>query len=126
MDIIAQIAEEKIREAIKKGELDGLSYEGKRLDIEDLSRVPPHLRAGYIILKNAGVLPEELQLKKEIVNLQNLLKSCYAQDEDEKARLQSKLNEKQLKFNLLMEKRQTNPNVVRRYKEKIYNRFSRL
>lgn len=126
MDIIAQIAEEKIREAVKKGEMDGLSYEGKRLDIEDLSRVPPHLRAGYIILKNAGVLPEELQLKKEIVNLQNLLKSCYAQDEDEKARLQSKLNEKQLKFNLLMEKRQTNPNVVRRYKEKIYNRFSRL
>ncbi len=124
MDIIAQIAEEKIREAVKKGEMDGLSYEGKRLDIEDLSRVPPHLRAGYIILKNAGVLPEELQLKKEIVNLQNLLKSCYA--EDEKARLESKLNEKQLKFNLLMEKRQTNPNVVRRYKEKIYNRFSRL
>ena len=124
MDIIAQIAEEKIREAIKKGELDGLSYEGKRLDIEDLSRVPPHLRAGYIILKNAGVLPEELQLKKEIVNLQNLLKSCYA--EDEKARLESKLNEKQLKFNLLMEKRQTNPNVVRRYKEKIYNRFNGL
>ena len=124
MDIIAQIAEEKIREAVKKGEMDGLSYEGKRLDIEDLSRVPPHLRAGYIILKNAGVLPEELQLKKEIVNLQNLLKSCYA--EDEKARLESKLNEKQLKFNLLMEKRQTNPNVARRYKEKIYNRFNGL
>ena len=35
--------------------------------------VPEHLRMGYKILKNAGVLPEEMQLKKEMVSLKTLL-----------------------------------------------------
>jgi hypothetical protein len=35
-----KIAEQRIKEAIKKGELDNLLLQGKRLKLEDLSRVP--------------------------------------------------------------------------------------
>nr|WP_315988872.1 DnaJ family domain-containing protein [Desulforamulus aquiferis] len=39
--------------------------------MDDLSHIPDDLRCGYILLKNAGVLPEEMELKKEIVSLQS-------------------------------------------------------
>ncbi|MDQ0337468.1 hypothetical protein J2S00_000238 [Caldalkalibacillus uzonensis] len=122
MDILSQIAEEKIREAIKKGEFNNLSGQGKPLNLEDLSRVPEDLRAGYKLLKNAGVLPEELQLKKELVNLESLIECCY--DDEQKAKLKKELNEKMLRFNLLMEKRnKTGSTALQAYQGKIDNRL---
>lgn len=124
MDIIARIAEEKIREAIRKGELESLSYKGKRVKVEDLSRVPAELRPGYIMLKNAGVLPEELQLKKEIVNLERLLECCY--EEDKRRSIKKDLNEKTLRFNMLMEKKgRGRCSTVEAYRSKIHSRLSR-
>lgn len=102
MDVVAMIAEEKIREAIKNGELENLPGEGKPLKIQDLSHVPAELRAGYILLKNAGVLPEELELRKEIISLQTLVDCCY--DEEDRKSLKRELNAKILRFNILMEK----------------------
>jgi hypothetical protein len=67
---------------------------------------------GYKILKNAGVLPEEIQLKKEIISLQSLIDACY--DEEEKVRMKSKLNEKILQFNMAMERNFHKP-VYRKY-----------
>ncbi|GGK14779.1 DUF1992 domain-containing protein [Caldalkalibacillus thermarum] len=122
MDILSQIAEEKIREAMKKGEFDNLPGQGKPLNLEDLSRVPEDLRAGYKLLKNAGVLPEELQMQKEIINLQSLIECCY--DNEQKAKLKKELNEKMLRFNLLMEKRnKTGSTALGTYQSKITNRF---
>lgn len=71
--------------------------------LEDLSQVPEELRAGYIILKNAGILPEELQIEKEIMSLETLINRCY--DEDDRKVLKRELNEKFLRFNIMMEKR---------------------
>ena len=73
MDILAKIAEQRIREAMERGEFDNLPFHGKPIKLDDLVGVPEHLRMGYKILKNAGVLPEEMQLKKEMVSLKNLL-----------------------------------------------------
>ncbi|MBF7084576.1 DUF1992 domain-containing protein [Desulfallas sp. Bu1-1] len=116
MDIVAVIAENKIREAIKKGELQNLSGKGKPLKLDDLSGVPEELRASYIILKNHGVLPPELELEREIVTLKKLVNCCY--HDEEKTALQKKLNEKMLRFNLLMEKRGMSA-ALRFYKDKI-------
>jgi hypothetical protein len=102
MDSLAKIAEQRIREAIERGEFDNLPLHGKPVKLDDLSGVPEHLRMGYKILKNANVLPEEMQLKKDIVTLKNLLDACY--DEAEKSALQQKMNEKTLRYNMLMEK----------------------
>src|SRR5438552_3926509 len=73
MDILAKIAEQRIREAMERGEFDNLPFHGKSIRLDDLTGVPEPLRMGYKILKNAGVLPEEMQLKKEMVSLKNLL-----------------------------------------------------
>lgn len=121
MDIVAMIAEQKIREAIERGELDNLPGKGKPLEIEDLSLVPEDLRAGYIILKNAGVLPEEMELKKELVTLERLIECCY--DEEERQELKRQLNEKILRFNILMERRKASRHTLRQYRDKIYQRL---
>ncbi|GAW91004.1 DnaJ family domain-containing protein [Calderihabitans maritimus] len=121
MDIFEKIAEDKIREAMEKGEFDNLSGKGKPLELEDLSRVPEELRAGYKILKNAGILPEELELKKEIISLQDLINCCY--EEEEKQLLTQKLSEKILRFNILMEKRRVKNAALRYYKNRIYQKL---
>ncbi len=51
MDVFLNIAEEKIRQAIRNGDLDYLPEKGKPLQLEDLSMVPPELRMSYKILK---------------------------------------------------------------------------
>lgn len=120
LDIVALIAENKIREAMQKGEMKNLAGMGKPLQLEDLSAVPEDLRASYLILKNAGMLPQELELKKEIVTLQKLVDCCY--EDDDKRELKKKLNEKILRFNMLMEKRGLSP-AVRMYEDKVYEKL---
>ena len=122
MDILMHLAEERIREAMENGVFDNLPGKGQKIIPEDLSMIPEDLRAGYIILKNAGVLPEEMQLKKELLTLQSLIDCCY--DEEEKKEIKKKINEKILRFNLLMEKRKKqNSPALKAYLGKIYGRF---
>jgi len=70
MLLIERIAEERIRKAIDRGEFDDLPLKGEPLRFDDEPDMPSSLRASYKILKNAGVLPEELQLQKEIRSLE--------------------------------------------------------
>lgn len=121
MDFLERIAEEKIKEAIERGELDHLPGMGKPLKLEDLSRVPEELRAGYILLKNAGILPEEIELKKELITLRELIDSCT--DDDEKRKLTKEWTEKKLRFHLLMEKRGRSI-ALEEYEEKIEKRLN--
>ncbi len=122
MSIIARMAEEKIKRAINNGELDNLTGKGKPLYLEKNSAIPEELRTSYKILKNAGVLPEELEVKKEIVTLQNLLDCCY--DDKEKLNLKKKLNENMLRYNILMERRGKSKDLsVKKYENKIFDKF---
>lgn len=100
------IAERRIKEAIKRGDLDNLAGMGKPLPRDGLDNVPDELRAACIILKNAGVLPEELELKKCIITLKDLLACC--RDSDEEKILRTRLNEKQLRYRMLVERRGCN------------------
>src|SRR5262245_47339349 len=67
------IAESKIREAIERGELADLPGQGQPIDLSDDSLLPEELRMGYRVLKNAGVLPPELEVRKQIHGLEQLL-----------------------------------------------------
>jgi len=89
MDAFSMIAERKIREALEAGELDNLPGCGEPLQIEDDSWVPEDLRMAYRILKNAGCLPPELELQKDIMNLQDLLDTI--DDDEERLKLIKKL-----------------------------------
>ncbi len=68
------LAEQKIEEAIARGEFDNLPGAGRPLPDEDLSLVPEHLRAGYRLLKNAGYLPPELHGLGQLRRAEDLIR----------------------------------------------------
>jgi hypothetical protein len=94
------IAEQKILEAIARGEFANLPGAGKPLRLEDDSMVPGELRISYKVLKNAGCIPPELELRKEIITLRDLLRTL--EDEGSKKDKYRELNYKLLKLNLMM------------------------
>lgn len=85
-----RIAEQRIREAIDQGALDDLPGKGKPLVLEDDSHIPEDLRMVYKILKNAGITPPEITLKKEIAKVEDLL--AETSDTRERYRRIKKLN----------------------------------
>jgi len=66
MTDFARLAEQRLREAIARGELDRLPGSGQPLTLDDDSAVPGELRAAYRILRNCGVVPREVELLKRI------------------------------------------------------------
>lgn len=88
-NIMAVIAETRIREAMDSGAFDNLPGAGKPLALEDYSQIPEELRLAYRILKNSGYLPQELQDRKDAANILELLDSCT--DENEKVRQMARL-----------------------------------
>ncbi len=90
MDFFERIAENRIQEAIEAGVFDDLRGKGQPLRLEDESQIPPELRMAYKILKNADCLPPELEVRKEIVTLQDLVADL--EDEAEKLKQMRRLN----------------------------------
>jgi hypothetical protein len=86
-----RIAEQKIAEALERGELDGLPGAGRPLALDDDALVPEDLRLAYRILKNAGFVPPEIEARREIAELERLLFDGAALDETARARAAKKL-----------------------------------
>jgi hypothetical protein len=85
LSIIQTIAERKIQQAIAEGTVLDLSHwKDKPLPPDDMAHVPEDLRMAYRLLKNAGYVPEEVALQKEITCLEQMLTACT--DEKEKIR----------------------------------------
>jgi hypothetical protein len=61
MFVLDFLAEQKIAEAVSRGELDGLPGAGRPLDLDDDALVPEDLRVAYRILRNAGFVPREVE-----------------------------------------------------------------
>jgi hypothetical protein len=93
-----KIAEKKIREAIDNGEFDNLPGRGKPLRLEDDRHIPQDIRLAHKILKNADCLPPELELRKEIFSIEELLDGV--KDTKEKYRQIKKLNYLVMKLNM--------------------------
>jgi hypothetical protein len=122
MDPLVRIAEEKIREAMARGEFDNLPGAGKPLALEDDSMVPEDLRVPYKILKNAGFLPPEIEMRKEIVTLTSLISAI--EEEDEKRRKLKELDGKLLRLNL-MRKRPLHLEDFPEYRERVVEKLTR-
>lgn len=73
MNVIEHIAEQRIRDALARGEFERLPGLGKPLQLDDDADIPPELRVAYRILKNAGALPPEVELRREIASAEALL-----------------------------------------------------
>ena len=93
--------DEKIEEAIAKGEFDNLPGKGKPLDLDAYFATPEHLRMGYSVLKSADIIPEEMELLREIEGLKKSLDSCTNQAE--KKALRQQLSEKVTNLNMRLE-----------------------
>jgi hypothetical protein len=99
LEAIRRIAERKISEAIQNGLLDTKGWRNRPLPRTNDNMVPEELRMAYKILKNAGYLPPEIETKKEIQTIEDLLATC----EDERTRVKQikKLNYLVLKMNIM-------------------------
>ncbi|WP_347552508.1 DUF1992 domain-containing protein [Pseudalkalibacillus hwajinpoensis] len=97
MDFAWLVAEDKIKTSMKNGEFDDLPGKGKPKKLDDLSMIPEELRIAYKVLKNSGYLPENVQLQKELVSLEELLRFCG--DEEERMHLKKRISEKSYAIN---------------------------
>jgi hypothetical protein len=101
--VLSRLAESKIRTAMARGEFDDLPGRGSPLPVENLSSVPPELRMGFKLLRNAGCLPPELEARKEVARLGTLIATTG--DAEERARLSRLRADAELRYRLLVERR---------------------
>ncbi len=81
MDIFDLIAEQRVADAIARGEFDNLPGAGQPLEIDDDSLVAPDLRVAYRLLKNAGYVPDEVRLLAELRSAEQLLAGALGAEE---------------------------------------------
>jgi hypothetical protein len=65
-----EYAREQIEEAIKEGKWRDLPNKGQKLDLNEDPHVPPHLRLGYKILRDANAVPEWVAARQELEGAQ--------------------------------------------------------
>ena len=84
------IAERRIEEAIKEGKLCHPAWQNKPLPVDESPQVPDDLKMAYKILKNSGFLPPEIETRKEINRLEELI--AATDDEHTRVKQIKKLN----------------------------------
>jgi len=118
--LLEAMAKNKIREAMARGEFENLPGAGKPLRLEDDSMIPDDLRVAYKILRNAGCIPPELEVRKEIVTLRDLLRTI--EDGEVKKEKIRELNYKLMKLSI-MGKRMVTLDEFPEYKERILEKM---
>ena len=96
--------EEIIQAAMARGEFDNLRGQGKPLDHSDYFSMAEEDRLAFTVLKNAGYVPAEVELLKEIDQLRGQLEA--AESEVARRYLIKQIDEKSLAFNLIQEQKQ--------------------
>lgn len=91
-----------IREAMERGEFDNLAGSGKPVDLSDYFAAPEDMRIGHKLLKDANIVPEELELLREAESLKMELARC--DKEEEKRKIRREIDDKLLRYNLLKER----------------------
>jgi hypothetical protein len=97
-----KIVEALIKEAQERGEFENLPGKGKSIDLTSYFEMPEDIRVAQSVLKNAGMTSPEVQLLKEIAELRDLASGII--DENKRKEIQKQLQQKQIEFNLMMER----------------------
>jgi hypothetical protein len=118
MSIFARIAEAKIQDGIERGDFDGLPGRGSPLKLDDMSGVPSHLRLGYKILRNAGVAPPEVELRREVYRLDREI--AATSDPSALADLRKRRRDSDLSLAIMLERRAgaVGPRAVRSLRQR--------
>ena len=73
MHVFDKIVESRIQEAMVRGEFDDLPGTGRAINLEQDPFVPEDMRMAYRILKNAGYIPPEIELRRDIADMESSL-----------------------------------------------------
>lgn len=95
--------EEKIKEAMARGEFDDLPGAGKPLDLDSYFNTPEDLRLAFSLLKSNEFVPAEVEIFKEIANLSEEL--AAAENETDRTDISRKLERRKLTLRLLLDAR---------------------
>ena len=98
-----RIAENRIAEAFEQGEFENLPGKGRQLDLTPYFNTPSEDRMAFSILKNAGVVPSEVELMSAIAELERRLQNCTSPAEAQYFKQQ--LQAQHVKLTLAMERR---------------------
>lgn len=90
MNPLAFIAEQRIAQAMKEKDLTDSEWKNKPLPLDDDPFVPEDLKMAYKLLKNSGYLPPEIEERKEVERLEDLIVST--EDEHERVKQMKKLS----------------------------------
>ena len=120
VSFLHNMAEQRILEAQRAGAFDNLPGKGQPLELEDLSWVPEDLRISYHVLKNAHVLPPEVELLKDVHILEDLLK--HVEDEGERRSLVKSIQWKMIRLDML-KRRSLDVKTLRSYGRKLVAKF---
>jgi hypothetical protein len=85
MSWVEMIADRKVRDAQEEGAFDNLAGKGQPLKLDIDSRLPPEIRIANQLMRDAGVLPEWIELEKQIRNR----RQSWAERVEEYARARS-------------------------------------
>ncbi len=117
-----KIIEERIKKAQEDGAFDSLEGHGKPFALEQGGHpAPDDCRLAYKILKNAGFLPPEIELKKKISQAELLLGATDA-GSSEHRELTKKLNYLLTKLDFL--RGGISPLLTDKYQENIIRKLS--
>ena len=96
-------AEQRIREALERGEFDNLPNAGQPLNLDEYFAAPPELRMAYSILKNANCAPVEVEILNEVARLKEAIAS--APDAVKNQELERALVNRQTQLAIMLERR---------------------
>lgn len=99
---IESAIEQKIKEAIAR-EFDNLAGSGKPLDLNAYFDTPGDLRMAYSMLKSNDFVPAEVEIFKEVAELNEKIKA--SSEEAEINTLTLRLNERKLALRLMLDSR---------------------
>lgn len=108
MGMMSWLVEQRIQESMRNGEFEDLPGHGKPMELEDLSGVPEELRMSFKIMRNSGLVPEEVSLRAECVTLEGLLAACHnsgGTETSEGKAIRAKLSLKRLRLQELLRER---------------------
>ena len=120
MWLLDGLAEARIEAAVRKGEFNRLKGAGRPLDLDDDPLVPEEERAALRILKNAGLVPPEVEHMRERRHLKSLLAQL---DVDSDVRRQA-LKRVQL-LELRLRARGLELSLDEQYADRVLDRLSR-
>lgn len=121
MDSLTLLAEQKIAQAMKEKDFNSPKWKNKPLPLDDDRFVPDDLKMAYKILKNSGYLPPEIEDRKEVQRLEDLI--AKTEDEHERLKQMKKLNVLMMKIDA---SRPSSSNIAEQqdYYRKVVERIS--